>query len=315
MPQNKLRIGTRGSQLALWQANWVKGELERFGFPAEIVVIHTSGDQRRKESIANIGATGVFTKEIQAALLDNRVDLAVHSMKDLPTEKIPGLILAAVPNRADTRDLFISPKADRMEDLPDGSLIGTGSLRRRCQLLHRYGDRFRIEEIRGNVETRLAKLDSGDYDGVILAVAGLSRLGFGDRIRETAILAAEEFFPAIGQGALAIEAREGDSAAIEAVSLLDNPEEHARTTAERSLLLTLEGGCIAPIGACSTLENGTLTLRGRILSVDGKEQFDAVFSSPSEEAEKLGRLVAQKLLDSGADKIIDSIRNLRKGSR
>lgn len=319
----KLRLGTRASALATWQAEWVAGELRRLGREVELVRIRTSGDHQQSGPIINIGATGVFTKEIQRALLDGRVDLAVHSMKDLPTEPIPGLSIAAVPLRADIRDAFISPRFDSFADLPPKARIGTGSLRRKCQLLYRFGDRYRIDDIRGNVETRLAKLDAGDYDAVILAVAGLRRLGLADRIRPESILSADEFLPAVGQGALAVEARTDDREAVEVARLLDNESARRATFAERGMLLTLRGGCIAPIGARVTFENDVLTLHGRILSLDGTECYDASESislpddadrrgeSADTESFRLGCRVAEELIRLGADRILDEIDDYR----
>lgn len=306
-----IRIGTRGSRLALWQARWVKEALEKTGAAAETVVIHTTGDRSASDPIARLGATGVFTKEIQRALLDGEVDLAVHSMKDLPTETPERLTLAAVPVRADVRDVLVGG-AETLDALPDGARIGTGSLRRKCQLLNRFDSRIIVEEIRGNVETRLAKLDAGEYDAILLAVAGLRRLGFSERIRPEAILAPEEIFPAVGQGALAIEARRDDAETLSIAGRLDDFETRQAVLAERAMLRTLEGGCIAPIGAFSSIEDGRLTLQGRILSLDGRKRFDAVDSAPLSDAESLGRSVADKLAELGAGEILEELRRRRE---
>ncbi len=296
-----LRIGTRGSQLARWQAKWTQDRLAELGEASEIVIIHTSGDRQQTGAIANIGATGVFTKEIQNALLEDRIDIAVHSMKDLPTETVPGLILAAVPVREDPRDCFVSHKALSPEELPEGAKIGSGSMRRRCQLLNRYGEKYQILDIRGNVETRLAKLDSGQYDAVILAVAGLTRLGLCERIRPEAILPPEDFLPAVGQGALALEIHESNTKAFHVVERLNLFPRFAEAIAERNMLSTLEGGCIAPIGAYSRWEGDRLFLHGRLLSQDGRFCYDAahsaeISSNSIRPAEELGRTVALDLL-------------------
>lgn len=299
-----IRIGTRGSELALFQARSVQKALLDLGFDATLVVIHTSGDKHQSGPIVNLGAVGVFTKELQRALLDDRIDLAVHSMKDLPTDPVPGLAVAAVPPRADVRDCLVLRRGGTIGQLTRGAVIGSGSLRRRCQLVNRFGDRYAVEDIRGNVETRLKKLDTGDYDAVVLAVAGLTRLGFGQRILPDSIFDPNEFLPAVGQGALAIEARVGDTAFDSAI-LLNDPCQHARVVAERAMLATLRGGCIAPIGAYSTCQGGKLTLRGRVLSLDGSKRFDAVDTALIDEAEKLGARLARRLLEDGAAELLD----------
>lgn len=308
-----IRIGTRGSRLALWQANWVKDALLRAGLSAETVVIHTRGDRQTQGPLERLGATGVFTKEIQRGLLDGDVDLAVHSMKDLPTDPVPGIALIAVPARFDVRDVWVSNKFRTLAELTDGARVGTGSERRRCQLLNRFGDRVRVENIRGNVETRLAQLDEGKFDAIILAVAGLARLGLADRIRPEAILDPSAIYPAVGQGALAIEARTCDREVCAQLEALNDKNAMASALAERAMLRTLEGGCIAPIGAYSTIEGETLTLSGRILSLDGRTCFDAQETMPLAEAEALGKTVAEKLIQQGAGEILETLRNRRLG--
>ncbi|MDR3183613.1 MAG: hydroxymethylbilane synthase [Planctomycetaceae bacterium] len=268
----KIRLGTRGSALARRQADWTAAQLLIHGIETERVIIQTSGDSEQNQSIANIGAQGVFTKEIQRALLDGKIDLAVHSLKDLPTDPVAGLQLAAVTKRDTYRDAFISNRFETLDTLPERSRIGTGSLRRKTQLLHQFADRFRIDDIRGNVETRLRKLDSGDYDAVILAEAGLIRLGFAGRIRS--FLEEPMFLPAAGQGALGLETRSGDDSVTKIAALLCDRETFAAVSAERAFLRTMQGGCLAPIAALGTVKDGVLTLHGRELTLDGKMCYE-----------------------------------------
>ncbi len=306
-----IRLGTRGSALARWQADWVAGALRQHGIDVAIIEIKTRGDLVQEGPIARIGATGVFTKEIQRALLDGTVDVAVHSLKDLPTERVDGLTLAAVPKRAAYRDAFLSRNAKTLDELPPGSVIGTGSLRRQTQIVHRFGDRFRVEDIRGNVETRLRKLTDGEVDALVLAEAGLSRLGFADRI--ASFLEPPWFLPAVGQGALGIEVRTDDSTATEAVVRLRDESTFAAVLAEREMLRTLQGGCIAPIAALGTVEAGRLTLHGRILSLDGAAMFERTEAAASGESpESLGRRVGTLLLQAGADRIIAELQRRRE---
>lgn len=315
-----IRIGTRGSALALWQAHWVEAELSRHGFGVRIVEIGTSGDLNRQQPIANLGAEGVFTKEIQRALLAGEVDLAVHSLKDLPTEKVEGLAFVASPRRGPFRDAFVSNRAVDLESLPDGSVIGTGSARRKAQLLNLFGDRFRIADIRGNVETRLRKLDDGDYDAVILAEAGLVRLGLDTRI--ASLLEPPQFLPAVGQGALGIEIRVCDTDAMQAaVDCLNDWPTYAAVSAEREFLWSLAGGCLAPIAAHATVDISAandlaaeLTLHARVLSADGKQRLETVQRTPvnfsqaaadvREIAMRTGRIAAEELLAAGADVLL-----------
>ena len=320
-----IRIGTRGSTLALWQAHWVEAELQCHGFATQIVEIGTSGDRNERQPIADLGVEGVFTKEIQRALLDGVIDIAVHSLKDLPTDNVAGLEFAASPKRGPYRDALVSGKATSLEKLPDGSRIGTGSIRRKAQLLNLYGERFQIVDIRGNVETRMKKLDTGDsvtgriapYDAIILAEAGLIRLGLSERI--TAFLEPPRFLPAIGQGAIGIEIRADDTEALRsAIDCLNNPPTYGAVTAERSLLRTLCGGCLAPIAALAVVKTSTarITLDASVLSSDGTQRLDASQNIPiriaakkniiRDVAEKLGRDVADELLAAGADKLLRS---------
>jgi hydroxymethylbilane synthase len=283
--------------LARWQAKWTAEQLKTCGVAAEIILIQTSGDLVQNESIVNMGAQGVFTKEIQRALLENRIDLAVHSLKDLPTEDVAGLSLVAVPKRESYRDAFVSHIAENIEHLPEKSLIGTGSLRRKTQVLHHFGAKYHVEDVRGNVETRLRKLERGEYDALILAEAGLIRLGLANSIRS--FLEPPFFLPAVGQGALGWEIRTEDRQTAELLRpLIDGPS-FAAVRAERAMLRELQGGCSAPIAALGTVKDSTLTLHGRVLSLDGKHMFDAVQSALLlSEPELLGISVARELKGS-----------------
>ncbi|QDS98313.1 hydroxymethylbilane synthase [Adhaeretor mobilis] len=304
-----LRIGTRASKLARWQSDWVAAELKKHGHAAEIVEISTQGDTQQSGSVASLGLQGVFTKEIQSALLAGEVDIAVHSLKDLPTETIAGLRLAAVPRRANPADALVS-SAGRLSELPAGAKIGTGSTRRQAQLLAARHD-LNVVGIRGNVDTRLRKLDDGEYDAIVLAAAGLTRLGWKDRITE--LLNPPTMLPAPGQGALGLECRADDEGVIAALSLLDHEETHRATTAERTMLAVLDGGCSAPIAAWGRLEmdddeQPQLKLDGLVASLDGTEVLRASTSGRPGQAEELGRIAAEQLLDLGAADIIRDAR-------
>jgi hydroxymethylbilane synthase len=308
MNRTVLRIGTRGSRLALWQADWVAKRLEAAGIKAELVTIVTHGDKETAGSIAALGGEGVFTKELQKAVLDGRVDLAVHSLKDLPTEEAKGLALAAVPLRDSPHDVFISRQGKRLTELAHGARVGTGSLRRRCQLLHLRHD-LQMVEIRGNVETRLAKLEEGRYDAIILAEAGLARLGIAGRATE--VLAAAVMLPAPGQGALGVETRAGDRSTREIVARIDDEEAHQSVLAERALLSTLRGGCLAPIAAWGRIEDdGRLHLSACVLSADGSRRLAADLLGNAADAVTIGRHAAEQLLDQGAEKLIVDARSV-----
>lgn len=296
-----VRLGTRGSLLAQWQANWTAEQLQANGIATEIVIVHTSGDLLQNEPVVNIGAPGVFTKEIQYALLENKIDIAIHSLKDLPTEDVAGLSLAAVPKRESCRDAFVSSIAGTIEDMPPGSRIGTSSLRRKTQILYHFGDRYRIEDIRGNVETRLRKLKKGDYDALILAEAGLIRLGLADSI--SSFLEPPFFLPAVGQGALGWEIRTEDQQTAKFLQPLNDKPTLAAVLAERAMLREMQGGCSAPIAAFGTVKEHLLTLHGRMLSLDGKRMFEATQSVLfSDNPERLGIAVAKELTKAFAEK-------------
>lgn len=303
--KKKLRLGTRASALARWQADWVSAQLQALQIEVELVLITTSGDAQQVGPIGNIGSSGVFTKEIQRALLDNRVDLAVHSLKDLPTEPVEGLVLAAVPERESTRDALLSVQAKSLGHLKQGAIVGTGSLRRQAQLLHARPD-LELRDIRGNVDTRLRKLDEGEFDAIVLAEAGLRRLQLADRITE--LLPQAIMLPAVGQGALGIEARSDDTATLQMITRLDDPITHASVLAERALLSHLRGGCMAPVGGWGRIADGQLRLSGVVLSGDGSQRLLAEDTAAPAEATALGIRVAEMLLSQGAAALISASR-------
>ena len=292
-----LVIASRGSQLALWQARWVERQLTAAGRVCRIEIIKTTGDKIADVPLAKVGTKGLFTKEIEEALLDGRADLAVHSLKDLPTELPEGLVLAAVPEREDPRDAVVGKK---LADLPPGAKVGTSSLRRAAQLLKLRPD-LQVESIRGNLDTRLRKLDEGQYDAILLAAAGLKRLGWGDRIAE--ILEPEQMCPAVGQGALAIETRAG----FEAVAMLDHAATHTAVMAERGVLRALGGGCQVPIGAYATVSQGRVRLLAIVAAPDGSQLVGAQAGGAAAEAAEIGARLAAYLLQRGARQILEAV--------
>ena len=298
-----LRIGTRGSQLARWQSSWVAAELRRIhpGLKVDLVEIKTHGDRDRNSPLAAIGGTGLFTKEIQKALLDGTVEIAVHSLKDLPTRGPESLILGAVPPREEVADALISPQYSSLADLPAGATVGTGSLRRRAMLMHARPD-LRIVGIRGNVETRLNQAIEGHLDAVILAEAGLRRLGLDGRITER--LGPPQFLPAVGQGALGIECRRDDAETLGLLSALDDAATHRAVVAERAALAELEGGCMIPMGAWARdVENG-LALDAHVFDPDGRTRVTAELTGPLSDPEALGLAVAKLLREGGAEALL-----------
>lgn len=299
---HNLRLGTRASPLARWQAEWVAAQLTKRGATVELVPITTQGDLK-SGPLGQIGGQGLFTKELQRALLDQTIDLAVHSLKDLPTSQIAGLIIAAVPERESVRDVLVSAKARSIDELPRAARIGTGSLRRKSQLLHLRPDLV-IEDIRGNVETRLRKLDEGQYDALILAEAGLKRLGFEHRI--TCPLTAAIMLSAVGQGALGIEARADDRQTLDWVGQLNHEASHQAITAERTLLAELRAGCLAPVGAWARLEGERMQLDAVVLNPQGSERITASGAGNPAEAAELGRRVAEQLQSQGAADLINA---------
>ena len=294
-------IGTRGSKLALWQAGWVRDQLTARGHEVEIKVIKTAGDKLPEASLTRTGTKGLFIKEIEEALGAGAIDLAVHSLKDLPTEQPPGLRVAAVPSRADARDVLISSGARPLAALPSGSRVGTGSLRRQSQLRALRGD-LEAVPVRGNVDTRLKKLERGEYDALILAAAGLERLGLSERV--TQYFTVSEMCPAVGQGALAIETRGGDERIVAAVMPLDDPSSRQAVRAERAMLRCLGGGCQAPIAAYASSADENLQLLGVVAALDGSRIVRA--KAAAADPEDLGAMVAQELLKQGAREILRS---------
>jgi hydroxymethylbilane synthase len=298
-----VRIATRASTLALWQANHVAGLIQAASPQTTVEIIHitTSGDRDQTGALRSFGGLGVFTREVQRAVLDGRADLAVHSLKDLPTEPTPALSLAAVPAREETADALVLPAGTspggNLAGLKPQARVGTGSLRRRAQLLFARADLV-LEEIRGNVETRLRKLDEGQFDALVLAAAGLKRLGLAARITER--LTPPVMYAAVGQGALGLECRTVDHPLRELLATLDDSAAHAGVTAERALLAALRAGCHAPVGARTTVNGDRLTLEGVVLSSDGRDRLVAEDSGEISDGENLGRRVADSLVSLGA---------------
>ncbi|PKU23458.1 hydroxymethylbilane synthase [Telmatospirillum siberiense] len=294
-----LRIGTRGSPLALAQAHEVQArlvaahpDLARPG-AIEIVVIKTTGDMVLDRTLAAIGGKGLFTKEIDEAQLEGRIDIAVHSMKDVPTVLPDGLTLPCILEREDTRDAFLSLKAKRLADLPAGAVVGTASLRRGAQILYRH-PHLKVEPLRGNVQTRMKKLEDGVVDATLLAMAGLRRLGLADRI--SSALETEDMLPAVAQGAIGITCRSGDQAALTRLAPLDHAESHIRVVAERAFLAVLDGSCRTPIGGLAELSGDALTFRGLVIRPDGSEAHEIRLEGGRNEAEAIGRAAGEDLL-------------------
>lgn len=297
-----LRIGTRGSALAVWQANHVAESLRSVvGVESELVIIKTSGDKFQQVSFSQIGEKGIFIKELEDALVEQRVDLAVHSMKDVPVELPKGLTIAAICKREDVRDALLSASGAALKDLPAGARVGTSSLRRKAQLLHARRD-LRILELRGNVDTRIAKLKRGDYDAVVLAKAGLDRLGLSVSITE--VLPADVSLPAAGQGAIGLEALSDDGETLRILTALDDAESRQGVEAERSALEALGGGCQVPIGAWGRVEANMLILEVAVLSPDGAQCLRQQSSGAREDAARIGQHVAHNLLRMGADELL-----------
>jgi len=307
-----IRIGTRASKLAMWQANWTAGALRELGEEVEIIQITTKGDVVTGP-LHQSGGDGLFTKRIQEALLNKEVDLAVHSLKDLPTVPTDNLTLAAVPKRQDVRDALVSVHYDSVDGLPEGATVGTGSLRRQAQLLNHRPD-LKIKDLRGNVDTRLQKLDDGNYDAIILASAGLRRLGLDGRIKEA--VSVETLLPAVGQGALGLECRGDDEATLQVVARLNHLETFCCVLAERAFLNETYAGCTAPVGGYAIIDDGELKLRATILSSDGKTKVEekaslhllpaeSLDNSTLKQIEALGRGLARKMIENGAGRLLD----------
>ncbi len=301
-----IRIATRKSPLAMWQAEHVAEALHsaHLGIQVDILGMSTQGDKILDTPLAKIGGKGLFVKELEARMLEGDADIAVHSMKDVPVDLPEGLHLPVIMQREDPRDAFVSNAYASLEDLPEGAVVGTSSLRRQCQLADRRPD-LQIKSLRGNVNTRLRKLDDGEYDAVILAAAGLIRLGFGERIRNAVDPAAS--LPAIGQGAVGIECRADDPRVNALLQPLHHADSAARVRAERAMNARLEGGCQVPIGGHAVLQDDEIWLRGLVGTVDGSEIIRAEIRGPREDAESLGVALAEELLAHGAADILKAL--------
>jgi len=304
-----LRIGSRGSILARWQAEFVRKQLFQLtGVEAEIIIIKTSGDKMQQYPLTQIGGKGIFIKELEEALLEENIDLAVHSVKDIPTETPGRLHFPAVCRRDDVRDCLVSHTGTLLANLKPGARVGTGSLRRQAQLRHNRPD-LDLRELRGNVDTRLRKVESGEYDAIVLSKAGLDRLGWGQKITET--LSTEISLPAVGQGAIAIQSRVSDRDADEILSKLDDLETRTAIIAERALLSALHGGCQVPIGAWARMERGELVMEGVVCSVDGAQYVRERATSPPDQAAQLGEHLARVLAEGGARTILEEVQRAR----
>ncbi len=305
--RNTYIIGTRGSDLALWQAEFVKGQLKAIlpNAELEIKIISTTGDQILDQSLSKIGDKGLFTGQIEAALLNSEIDLAVHSLKDLQTEQPEGLTIGAVCSRELPNDAFISSNYGSIDELPDGGTVATGSLRRKSQLLS-HRPNLRVVDIRGNVPTRLNKFDESDADAMILAFAGLHRLGLDMRVKQ--LIPFNLMLPAVGQGAVAVEVRSDDQRVLDAVAQIDDQETRTCITAERAFLRRLEGGCQVPIGALATLEDGLLRLDGMVGSLDGSVVYRESIDGDAANADNLGSYLANILIEKGAGKLLEQNR-------
>ncbi|MGC6482191.1 MAG: hydroxymethylbilane synthase [Synechococcus sp.] len=309
MALEQLRIASRRSQLAMVQTNWVKAELEKAhpGLTISVEAMATQGDKILDVALAKIGDKGLFTKELEAQMLVGRAEIAVHSLKDLPTNLPEGLMLGCITEREDPADALVVNTKNapyKLETLPEGSVVGTSSLRRLAQLRHHY-PHLEFKDVRGNVITRLEKLDAGDYDCLILAAAGLSRLGFGDRIHQ--IIPAEISLHAVGQGALGIECVEGNPEVLELIKVLEHAPTAARCLAERAFLRELEGGCQVPIGVNTVIDGDTLTLTGMVANLDGKRLIRDQVSGTTANAEAIGQQLASTLKGQGAGEILKEI--------
>ncbi|MCG5499738.1 hydroxymethylbilane synthase [Ectothiorhodospira lacustris] len=307
MPKTELKIATRKSPLALWQAEEVAARVTKL-FPevkVTLVKLSTQGDRILDTPLAKVGGKGLFVKELETAMLQGEADIAVHSMKDVPMELPEGLELPVIMDREDPCDAFVSNKYKSLEDLPEGARVGTSSLRRQCQIRARFPS-FKVLDLRGNVNSRLAKLDAGDYDAIILAAAGLKRLGFADRI--TAILTPEESLPAIGQGAIGIECRSNDPEVMALIAPLNDPDTFLRVTTERAFNRRLNGGCQVPIGGYAVLgDDDLIHMRGLVGEPDGSMVYSGALNGPFDQAEALGIALAEQLLREGADRILNDL--------
>jgi hydroxymethylbilane synthase len=306
MPEQTLRIATRKSPLALWQAHYVSDLLQQHhpDLKIELVTMVTQGDKILDTPLAKVGGKGLFVKELETGMLEGTADIAVHSMKDVPVEFPPGLHLAVICEREDPRDAFVSNNFKSLEDLPQGARLGTSSLRRQSQIAALRPD-LNIIDLRGNVNTRLKKLDNGGYDAIILAAAGLKRLEFEHRI--TQFIATDVCLPAIGQGAVGIECRSDDARVNNLIAPLNDSKTRIRVLAERAMNARLQGGCQVPIAGYAELDRGIILLRGLVAQTDGKKVIRGEIAGPPENAEELGTVLAEDLLSRGADKILNEL--------
>ncbi|MFB2773097.1 hydroxymethylbilane synthase [Pelatocladus sp. BLCC-F211] len=316
-PSRTIRIGSRKSQLALIQTYWVQEQLQK-SFPDITFEVHTMathGDKILDVALAKIGDKGLFTKELELGMINHEIDFAVHSLKDLPTRLPEGLVLAAITERENPADALVvheKHKDKQIDTLPEGAVIGTSSLRRLAQLRHKF-PHFTFKDVRGNLNTRMAKLDAGEYDALILAVAGLQRLGMGDRIHQ--VIPKEISLHAVGQGALGIECRAEDTELISLLKAIEHPETRDRCLAERAFLRELEGGCQVPIGVNTEINGNNLTLTGIVASVDGQKVVKDTISGETKDAEQLGTQLAKQMRGQGAQEILDQIfAEIQRGS-
>jgi len=300
-----LRLGTRKSKLALWQANFVKERLEALGCKVELVPITTTGDKILDAPLAKIGGKGLFVKEIENALLAGEIDLAVHSLKDVPMIIPEGLTLSAITEREEPYDVLISRNGKKLEELPSGAVVGTSSLRRQVQIKRRRRD-LKVEILRGNVDTRLRKLKEGLYDAIVLAYAGVKRMGLSGEISQVL----EDFIPAVGQGSLAIETRAEDERVINFVKVLNHQESWLRAVCERAFLRELQGGCQVPIGAYAWIEGDRIKIKGFISDLEGERFLEGYEEGGLQEAEEVGKRLAQRLLREGGEEILKEIYGL-----
>lgn len=306
MERRELVIGTRGSKLALWQSEFIKSKLEEItGLPVSLKIIKTTGDKILDVPLAKVGGKGLFTKELEVELLAGTVDLCVHSMKDVPTELPDGCVIAAMPERVDPRDVLVSGAGYNLDTLPQGARLGTSSLRRRSQVVHLRPD-LEIVDVRGNLDTRMRKAENGELDAVILASAGITRMGWGDRI--TSFIPVTQMVPAVGQGAIGIEIREDDEFMLHALERIGHPETMECVTAERVVMKSLEGGCQVPIGAYARYEDDTLTMDAMVGSVDGERIIRHQMCGDAGEPEALGEAMVTVLRSLGAEEILAEIR-------
>ena len=304
-----IRIGTRGSLLAKWQAEFVRKRIfQTTGVEPEIVIVKTTGDNMQQAPFSQIGGKGVFIKELEEALLEEHIDLAVHSVKDVPTDVPSRLCFPAVCRRDDTRDCLISGKGETLDKLRRGARVGTSSLRRQSQLRHLRAD-LDVRELRGNVDTRLRKVDSGEYEAIVLAKAGLDRLGMSARITE--VLSPDVCMPAVGQGAIAVQARIKDEELGDALAPLDDNETRQSIVAERALLGALQGGCQVPLGAWARFERNQLTMDAVVCSPDGANYIRQRATGPTDQPRELGQQLAQMLIDAGAGTILEEVYRAR----